>query len=41
MGDVVEAGQPVMTVHAETPGELEYALAFERASPAILQLEEA
>lgn len=41
MGDGVEAGQPVMTVHAETPGELEYALAFERASPAILQLEEA
>jgi thymidine phosphorylase len=41
MGEIVEAGQPVMTVHAETPGELEYALAFERASPGILQLEEA
>ena len=41
MGDLVEAGQPVMTVHAETPGELEYAMDFERASPAILQLAEA
>lgn len=28
VGDTVEAGTPVMTVHAEAPGELEYALQF-------------
>ena len=28
LGDRVEAGQPLYTIHAETPGELDYALEF-------------
>jgi thymidine phosphorylase len=28
VGEKVEAGEPLYTIHAETPGELEYALAF-------------
>ena len=32
----VEAGEPLFTLHAESPGELDYALAFVRAHPDIV-----
>ena len=28
LADIVEAGMPVMSVHAEAPGELAYALSY-------------
>jgi thymidine phosphorylase len=34
----VEAGQRLFTVHADTPGQIEYALAFARANPDIIGL---
>lgn len=33
IGDRVERGQPLITLHAETRGEMAYALAFARANP--------
>lgn len=38
LGMAIDAGQPIMTVHAETAGELEYALAFERSTSGIVQV---
>lgn len=38
LGDQIERGQPLMTLHGESPGELEYALDFARANPGILQI---
>ena len=38
LGDRIERGQPLMTLHGESPGELEYALDFARANPGILQV---
>jgi thymidine phosphorylase len=40
LGDRVEKGQPLMTLHAEAAGELEYALDFYRAHPEVLRIEE-
>ncbi|MDP1932998.1 MAG: thymidine phosphorylase family protein [Gammaproteobacteria bacterium] len=40
LGDKVEKGQPLMTLHAEAAGELEYALDFYRAHPEVLRVEE-
>ena len=40
LGDVVDVGQPLMTLHAEAMGELEYALDFYHAHPQILHIEE-
>jgi thymidine phosphorylase len=40
VGTIVEKGQPLFTVHAETPGELAYALAFVTTNPNILQIGE-
>jgi len=39
LGDPVTAGQPLYTVHAQSPGELDYALAYARAHPEIVFLE--
>lgn len=39
VGDRVEAGQPIYTVHAETGGELAYALAYAQANPNIFQVQ--
>jgi thymidine phosphorylase len=36
--DRVERGQPLYAVHADSPGELEYALDYVRASPKIFRL---
>lgn len=34
----VEAGQPLYTIHAQAPGELDYAAAYADAHPAIIQV---
>ena len=39
LGDSVAVGQPLYTVHAQTPGERDYALAYARAHSDILSLE--
>lgn len=40
LGDRVEAGQPLFTLHAQAPGELAYALEFLRSRPPIFQISE-
>jgi thymidine phosphorylase len=40
LGDLVVAGQPLCTVHAEAPGELAYALEYATANPDILVVED-
>ncbi len=40
LGSRVAAGGPLFTVHAESRGELEYALDYARAQPSILRVEE-
>ena len=40
IGDRVTRGDVLMTIHAESPGELEYALAFERTQPLGIELTE-
>jgi thymidine phosphorylase len=38
VGDKVARGDPLCTVHAETPGELAYALAYAVANPDIFRV---
>jgi thymidine phosphorylase len=38
LGAMVRAGDPLITIHAETPGELDYARAYLRANPQIISL---
>ena len=38
IGAPVEVGQPLFTVHAETPGELSYALSYVQAQPPVVQV---
>jgi len=40
VGAAVDAGAPLFTVHAESPGELEYALDYARSQSGIVQVEE-
>ena len=40
IGDTVRRGDPLYTVHAQTRGELKYALAYARAHPEIVSLAE-
>ena len=40
LGDVVEKGQPLFTIHAQSPGELNYALDYVEANPDIIELEQ-
>lgn len=40
LGDAVERGQPLLTIHAETQGELEYALAYLGRNPGIVRISE-
>ncbi len=40
VGSVVEPGMPLFTVHAETPGELEYALGYLETHPEIVVINE-
>ena len=39
VGAAVERGEPLFTIHAETPGELSYSLDYVRARPDIVHLE--
>jgi thymidine phosphorylase len=39
LGDAVVAGQPLLTVHSEAPGELAYALEYAAANPDLIELE--
>jgi thymidine phosphorylase len=39
LGLTVEKGQPLFTVHAETPGELAYALNYVALQPGIVYVE--
>jgi thymidine phosphorylase len=41
IGDSVQRGQPLFVVHAESPGELEYALAYARSSGDIMTMADA
>jgi thymidine phosphorylase len=41
LGQIVERGEPLFTVHAETPGELEYALGYEAHHSRIIEIGEA
>ena len=40
LGDRLERGRPLCTVHAETPGELAYALNYAESNPSIFDLSE-
>ncbi|HEY9227885.1 MAG TPA: thymidine phosphorylase family protein [Gemmatimonadaceae bacterium] len=40
LGTIVDRGQPLFTVHAETPGELDYAGRYLRVNPQVLELEQ-
>jgi thymidine phosphorylase len=39
LGTRLDAGDPLITIHAETPGELDYARAYLRANPQIISLD--
>jgi len=39
LDDAVEDGQPLCSIHAESRGELEYALAYARANPDIIMID--
>jgi thymidine phosphorylase len=39
LGEVVAAGQPLCTVHAETPGELDYAIEYAASTEDIVRIE--
>ena len=39
LGTEIRRGEPLFTLHAESPGELEYALSYQRAKPNLLVLE--
>lgn len=39
LGDAILAGEPLLTVHAEAPGELDYALAYAAANIDMIQIE--
>ncbi len=40
VGNPVSAGEPLCTVHADTPGELVYALHYAAANPGMIRVEE-
>lgn len=41
LGDAVQPGQPLFTLHAQAPGELAYALTYVRAQPPIVSIDTA
>ena len=41
IGDHMDKGQPLYELHAETPGELAYALAYAESQTGVLTLSEA
>jgi thymidine phosphorylase len=40
LGRTVAAGEPLFTLHADSPGELAYALAYVEARPDVVRVEE-
>lgn len=40
LGDWVDAGQPLFSIHAQAPGEMRYAEAFQQCQPDVIRLEE-
>jgi thymidine phosphorylase len=40
LGDAVRAGDPLLTIHAEAPGELEYARGYLAANPQVISVDE-
>jgi len=40
VGSLIEEGQPLFTVHAESPGELSYALDYARAQQDVITLQQ-
>jgi thymidine phosphorylase len=40
VGEMIEAGQPLYTVHAEAPGELAYALDYAAGNATIYEVTE-
>ena len=40
LGNIVEVGTPLFELHAETKGELEYAIDFLRSHPEAIKIEE-
>jgi thymidine phosphorylase len=40
IGDRIDAGEPLLQVHAQSPGELEYALEYANAHPDIFAITE-
>lgn len=40
LGDTARAGQPLFHVHAQTPGEMEYAMDYIKANPDIIAIED-
>jgi thymidine phosphorylase len=40
LGDAISVGQPLCTVHADAPGELDYALGYAAANPNIFGVKE-
>lgn len=40
LGETIERGQPLLTLHAENPGELGYALAYVASRPDIVKIED-
>jgi thymidine phosphorylase len=41
LGFTVAAGQPLYTIHAETPGEMAYALDYAKSQPGLIEVREA
>jgi thymidine phosphorylase len=41
LGDAVQIGQPLFTLHAQAPGELAYALAYVKSQPPIVEIDRA
>ncbi len=41
LGDRIDAGQPLFTIHAEAPGQLRYATDYVTRTPPILRIDEA
>jgi thymidine phosphorylase len=40
LGDIVQPGQPLFTLHAQAPGELAYARQYVESRPPIFQISE-
>jgi thymidine phosphorylase len=41
VGATVASGEPLLTIHAETPGELDYARTYLGANPQVIGMEDA